>query len=378
MKAAVCRSFGAPLEIEELRLDPPESREVRIEVGACAICHSDVAYADGAWGGPLPAVFGHEAAGVVREIGPGVSGLRQGDRVVIGLLRSCGRCFFCVRGQLHLCEGTFPADVRPRLYTLAGEPVVQGLRTGTFAEEVVVDESQVAVLPDRLPLDVASLLGCGVVTGVGSVLDKAEVPPGSSVVVIGVGGVGLNVVQGAVLAGADPIVAVDPSPAKRAAATAFGATHAFDPAEADPSDRVRSLTDRRGADYVFVAVGRGDVIGRAVRYVRRGGQVLVLGMPPSDETFGVVAVDLVHDDVGILGSKIGSGSPRFAEIVAGLAQLYDDGRLRLDELISDRFPLARINEAIAGAKSGDALRNVIVFDLEQERVSVPGAGPAGR
>jgi Zn-dependent alcohol dehydrogenase len=360
MRAAVCRAFGAPLLIEELMLDPPGSGEVRVEVAVCAICHSDIAFADGEWDGTLPAVYGHEAAGVVREIGSGVGEVRPGDRVVITLLRSCDCCFFCSRNEWHLCEGTFPADLTSRLHTRAGEPVVQAMRTAAFAEEVVVHESQVAVVPSSLSLQVASLLGCSVLTGVGAVLNHAGVTPDSSVVVIGTGGVGLNVVQGSVLAGATQIVAVDISAAKRAAAEAFGATHVVDPAADEPALAVRALTDGRGADYAFVTAARGDPIERSLACVRRGGTVVVLGMPATGERFSVVAVDLVHDDVRIVGSKIGSGSPSLADAILRLAGLYEQGRLKLDELITGRYPLERINDAIAAARHGDAVRNLVL------------------
>ena len=362
MKAAVCRAFGAPLEIEELRLDAPEADEVTVELAACAICHSDIAFAEGDWGGDLPAVYGHEAAGVVRDAGQGVSTLQSGDRVVVSLMRSCGRCFFCERGDHHLCAGEFHGDRKPRLHTEAGEPVVQAMHTGAFAEQVVVHESQVAVVPASLPLDVASLLGCGVITGVGAVLDRVDVAPGSTVVVVGTGGVGLNAVQGARAAGAEVVIAVDTASAKRTVAAFFGATHAVDPGEEDTAAAVRALTGDRGADFAFVGVGHVPVIEGALGLVRRGGTVVVLGMPASDETIGVVGVDLVHDDKRILGHKIGSGSGRLADVVPRLVELYDDGRLRLDELISGRYALAEINEAIASASGGDALRNVIVFD----------------
>jgi S-(hydroxymethyl)glutathione dehydrogenase/alcohol dehydrogenase len=359
VKGAVCRAFGASLQIEELVLDPPEAGEVLVELAAAAICHSDIAFAEGAWGGELPAVYGHEAAGVVREVGEGVTGVRPGDPVVVGLLRSCGRCFFCRRGEQHLCEGTFEADESPRLRTSAGEPVVQAMHTGAFAEEVVVHESQVAGLPPAIPLDVASVLGCGVLTGVGVALDKVGVWSGARVVVVGTGGVGANVVQGAALAGAETIVALDVSAEKREAALDFGATHALDPTNGDTRAAVRDLVGR-GADHVFVTVGRGDVIADAIPYARRGGTVAVLGMPPNDERFGVVAVDLVHDDVRLLGCKIGSGSGSFAGAVARLLRLYEDGRLKLDELVTARYRLEEINEAIASADA--ALRNVVVFD----------------
>jgi S-(hydroxymethyl)glutathione dehydrogenase/alcohol dehydrogenase len=313
VRAAVCRAFGAPLRIEELRLDPPQAGEVKVKIGASAICHSDIHFAEGAWGGTLPAVYGHEAAGVVREVGAGVRRLRPGDRVVVSLLRSCGRCFFCERDQPHLCDGAFAADRESRLHGEDGEPVVQAMHTGAFAEEVVVHESQLAPVPLSLSLDTASILGCAVLTGFGAVVDRAAVPEGASVAVIGTGGVGLNSVQAAAFCGALPIIAADISPAKLAAAGSFGATHVLDPAAADMPSEVRALTGGRGADYVFVTVGRADVIEQGLACVRRGGTLVVIGMPPADETFSVVAVDLAHNDIRILGNKMGS-----AQLAAGV------------------------------------------------------------
>ena len=361
MRAAVCRAFGAPLEIEDLELDPPESGEVRVRVAACAICHSDVSLVDGAWGGALPSVFGHEVAGVVQDVGSDVS-VSPGSRVVVSLLRSCGHCFFCRRGESHLCEHEFPIDRDGRLRTRTGELVSQGLHVAGFAEEVVVDQSQVAVVSRSLPLESAALLGCGVVAGFGAVVDRARVAKGSSVLVIGAGGVGLNSLQGAAHCGASPIVAVDVSPAKREAATRFGATQVLDPAEGDLAARVRALTAGRGADYVFVTVGRGSAIELGLACVRRGGTLVVVGMPPAGETFQVEAVGLAHDDVRILGSKMGSA--RLADAVPRLVELYADGRLQLDELVTGRFPLERINEALASTRAGETIRNVIVFDRE--------------
>ena len=360
MRAAVCRAFGAPLVVEDLELSSPEAGEVQVAVAACAICHSDVSLVDGAWGGELPAVYGHEASGIVEAIGPEVSGVRPGDRVVVSLLRSCGRCFFCERDESHLCEHEFPADRASRLRTTAGESVVQGLHTAAFAEKVVVDESQVAVVPESLRFDVASLLGCGVVTGFGAVADRAAVPEGASVLVVGAGGVGLNSILAAALRGASPVVAVDPAPAKREAALLFGATHAVDPSAEDLVEVARSLTGGRGADYVFVTVGRGDAIERGLASVRRGGTLVVVGMPPSGETFRVVAVDLAHDDVRILGSKMGAA--RLSRALPRLIDLYEQGRLKLDELITGRYPLDGINEAIGASRAGDAIRNVVVFE----------------
>jgi S-(hydroxymethyl)glutathione dehydrogenase / alcohol dehydrogenase len=233
------------------------------------------------------------------------------------------------------------------------------MHTATFAEEAVVDASQLATVPASLPLDVASLLGCGVMTGVGAVSDRAAVPAGASVVVVGTGGVGLNTVQGAVIAGAEPIVAVDVSEAKREAATLFGATHALDPAADDLAEAVCALTGERGADFVFVTVGRASAIESGLDLVRRGGTLVVVGMPPSHEPFRVVAVDLAHNDIRVLGCKMGSA--RLEVAVPRLVELYEEGLLKLDELVSARYPFERINDAIADARGGDALRNVLIF-----------------
>jgi S-(hydroxymethyl)glutathione dehydrogenase/alcohol dehydrogenase len=362
VKAAVCRTFGAPLGIEDLVLDRPEEGEVRVEVVACAICHSDIHFIEGAWRGRLPAVYGHEAAGIVESVGAGVDAVRTGDRVVISLIRACGRCFFCMRGEPYLCEGELPIDARGRLHTTSGEPVHAAMHTGAFAEQVVVHASQLATVPEFMPLDLASLLACGVITGLGAVVSTAEVPVGSSVVVIGTGGVGLNSVQGARISGAQPIVALDLSKPKLEAALAFGATHALDPAACDPVEEVRALTGGRGADYVFVTVGSTQAIERGLGLLRSGGTLVVVGLPPLGATFGVVAVDFAAEGQRILGSVM--GSTRLGIAVPALVDLYRQGRLKLDELISARYPLERINEAIDDVGDGATLRNVIVFDAE--------------
>src|SRR5262245_21494958 len=209
MRAAVCRAFGEPLVVEDVVLDPPGSGELEVEVAACAICHSDIIYAEGGWGGALPAVYGHEAAGVVTQVGAGVGGFEAGDHAVVTLIRSCGSCPACSQGTPVTCERRFALDSRSPLRRRDGQTLVQGLRTAAFAERVVVDASQAVVIPDSLPLDSASLLACGVITGVGAVTNTAAMRPGASAVVIGAGGVGLNTVQGAAIAGARIVVALD-------------------------------------------------------------------------------------------------------------------------------------------------------------------------
>lgn len=359
MKAAVCHRFGAPLEVEEVQIDAPRAGEVGVGIAACAICHSDVHAIEGAWDGTLPAVFGHEASGVVEETGPGVRGVSPGDHVVVTLLRSCGHCFYCAQGDAHLCETTFPLDRESRLRAPDGRTIRQGLRTGAFAERVVVDQSQVVRVPAELAPEHAALLACGVITGVGAVVNTARVRTGSSVVVIGTGGVGLNCIQGAALCGADPVIAVDLSDAKLEASRGFGATHGINPRDTELVDAVRELTYGRGADYVLVAVGAASAIEQGVALLRKAGTLVVVGMPASGVKAAIEAVDFADNSQRILGSKM--GSTRLAIDVPRLLELYAQGRLKLDELVTGRYSLAQINEAIASVGRDETLRSVVVM-----------------
>ena len=358
MKAAVCRAFGEPLVIEEVALDPPGTGEVAVDLAACAICHSDIIFADGGWGGTLPAVYGHEAAGVVRQVGRGVDDIRPGDHVVVTLIRSCGQCGSCAQGAPVTCETTFARDSQSPLHRPNGEALTQGLRTGAFAEAVVVDASQVVVIPPAVPLDAASLLACGVITGFGAVTNTAGLRPGATAAVIGAGGVGLNAVQGAAISGARMVVALDLVESKLEAARCFGATHSVNAGAPDAVEQVRRLTGR-GADYVFVTVGAKAAIPQALAMTARSGTIVLVGMPASGVTVAVDPGDIAHNNLRVLGSKMG-GAHIQADIPK-LVMLYQAGRLKLDELISGRYPLAKINEAMTSARSGAALRNVIVF-----------------
>jgi S-(hydroxymethyl)glutathione dehydrogenase / alcohol dehydrogenase len=360
MKAAVCYEFGKPLTIEELDLDPLQKGEVKVRLAATAICHSDIHALRGEGSGNVPIVLGHEAAGVVEELGENVSLTNPGDRVVVCLLRSCGRCFYCTLGFPHLCEGEFALNRESRLRNKRGEVVHQGLRTAAFAEYCVVDQSQVVRLPENMPLDRASLLACGVITGLGAVVNTAQVEPGSSVVVIGTGGVGLNSVQGAALAGAHPIIAIDPLDIKLKAARDFGATHVINSAEQkDAVQAVKRLTSGRGADYVFVTVGSAAAVTQALALTRRRGSVILAGLPAPGATTSFQINPFVRGEQRIMGSFMGSTRPSVA--IPRLIDLYQNGRLKLDELITGRYPLERINEAIEAVEKGLALRNVILF-----------------
>jgi S-(hydroxymethyl)glutathione dehydrogenase/alcohol dehydrogenase len=359
MQAAVCRAFREPLAIEEVQLAEPWPGEVTVRIAACAICHSDILFIEGAWGGELPAVFGHEAAGIVEEVGAGVERVAPGDHVVVTLLRSCGHCPYCARGERPLCETRLPLDLRSPLSAGDGSAIRQGLRTAAFAEKVLVDASQVAVIPRDVPLESAALLACGVITGLGAVLNTAAIRPGGHVVTIGTGGVGLNCVQGAAIGGAGANIAMDLSDRKLAAARTLGASHAINPGREDAGAIVRSLTGGRGADYVFVAVGSAAAIEQGARLLRRGGTLVVVGMTAEGVQIRLDALDLADNALRILGSKM--GSVRMPADVQMLADWYLQGRLKLDELISARYPLEGINEAIASAAGGEALRNVIIF-----------------
>jgi Zn-dependent alcohol dehydrogenase len=338
---------------------------VQVRIAACAICHSDITYMEGGWGGELPAVYGHEAAGLVTEIGADVGDLRPGDHVVVTLVRSCGRCPCCATGQPVLCESGFRLDAETPLRDAGGRPLHQGLRTGAFAEAVTVHASQVVAIPRDVPFASACLLACGVITGVGAVSNTARVPMGADVAVIGTGGVGLNCVQGAVLTGARRIVAVDLSDEKLAAARRFGATDAINPGREDAASAIRALTGGRGVGYAFVAVGAGPAIEGALGYLAPGGALVIVGMPPYDVVTRLGPTDLASAGQRILGSKMGSARIRID--IPVLVDFYRQGRLKLDELITGRYPLGAIDEAVAAVRRGEALRNVIVFPDAEAR-----------
>ena len=356
IKAAVCREFGAPLTIETVTLAAPQMGEVEVKLKACAICHSDISYIDGGWGGTLPAVYGHEAAGHVTAVGAGVRGVTLGDPVVVTLIRSCGSCPSCAGGKPVSCETDLSSSP---LRDAQDAPLLQAMHTGGFAEKVVVDQSQVVKLTTGISMEAASLLACGVITGVGAVVNAAQLRAGQDVVVIGAGGVGLNAIQGARIAGARRIVAVDMSEEKLAIATEFGATHGVLATDAQPWRAAKDAIGR-GADAVFVTVGAIPAYDTAPKYLANGGKVIMVGMPHSGAMSSYEPVMLAATGQGMMGSKM--GDVVIARDIPWMVDLYEQGRLKLDELISGRWSLEQINEAIADTKTGSAKRNVIVFD----------------
>jgi S-(hydroxymethyl)glutathione dehydrogenase/alcohol dehydrogenase len=359
MKAAICREFGKPLQIEDISVAPPNDGEVHVKISTCAICHSDIIFMDGGWGGVLPAVYGHEASGIVKSVGAGVRHLKPRDHAVVTLIRSCGECHYCSQGHHVMCDTTFPLDEQSPLKDNSGAALTHGLRTGAFAEYVTVDASQAVVIPKDVPLDSASLLACGVITGLGAVWNTAKVPSGSNVVVIGCGGVGLNAVQGAALCGAKILIGMDLAEYKLAAALDFGATHSIHAGDEDAATQIRALTNGYGADFVFVTVGAKVAMERALGYLAKGGSVVIVGMPENGVMAEYNPGFLADSSQKILGSKMGSSRVRVD--IPRLVDLYRQGRLKLDELITGRYSLEGINEAVASVRRGEALRNVIVF-----------------
>ncbi len=355
--AAVCRAFGGPLTLETLRLRAPRGTEVEVTLGAVAICHSDIAFARGAWGGPLPAVYGHEAAGTVTAAGPQAK-FGPGESVIVTLIRACGQCAACASGAPVACaDPQGPAD--GPLTTPEGGAVYQAMACGAFAERVVVDGGQLARIPPELAMETACLLSCGVITGIGAVVNSAGLRAGQDVVVIGAGGVGLNAIQGARIAGARRIVAVDLTQAKLDDAAAFGATDGVLADVPAPWQAAMAIMGR-GADVVICTVGSAAAYRDVPLYLSARGKVVMVGMPPAGAMAEIEPMALAYSGHRLIGSRM--GDTVLARDIPWLVDLYRQGRLKLDELVSRRWRLDQINEAIADTAAGHARRNVIVFD----------------
>ncbi len=360
MKAAVLHAFQQPLAIEAVRLDDCGPDEVRIQVAASGLCHSDYHLMTGHLRLPLPAVLGHEVAGLVVEVGARVQGLALGDPVVTCLSAYCGHCRQCLGGSSWRClaKPTRAAELPPRL-TLDGRPLRQMGGLGGFAEQVLVHRNAVALMPRGIALDRAAVLGCAVVTGVGAAMNTARVRPGQTVAVVGCGGVGLNVIQGARLCGAQTLIAIDRVPAKLELARRFGATHGV-LADADTVAQVQALTEG-GVDHAFEAIGLPQTQELALATLGVGGTLTLIGVPAEGTSLSLPgALTAVLTEKRIQGSMMGSSA--FQQDLPRLAQLYLDGRLLLDELVSQRLPLAQINEGFDTLQTGTSARSVIVFD----------------
>src|SRR5882724_8353135 len=363
MRASVLFEQGKPLQTEELDLEPPRTGEVIVRMTASGVCHSCLHAADGSWAGvPVPIVLGDEGAGVVETLGPGVTELKAGDPVALSWAPTCGRCHYCVIGRPNLCERRQPGrgvllDGTTRM-SLGGRPVYHYGHVATYASQTVVHESCAIRIDKNMPLDRAALIGCSVMTGVGAVINTAAVPPGASMAVLGVGGVGLNVVQGGAMVAAHPIIAVDVKAAKLEHARALGATHVVDAAREDPVAAIRRLTGR-GADYTFVAVGDARAMSQGCEALAPGGTCVLIGVPATGAAVSLDPRLVITGERVVRGSSYGSARTR--EDLPRLVALYQAGRLKIDELITHRYALEDADEAFRALAAGELGRGIIVF-----------------
>ncbi len=365
IQAALITTPNEPLHVETLDLAPPRAGEVLVQIKACGVCHSDYHLMTGATKHPLPVVPGHEGAGVVEAVGDGVTHIQPGDHVVLNWAPNCGRCFYCLRGKPNLCD-TFVGpiwngvmlDGTPRL-SWNGEPVYHFSALAAFAEYAVVPQETCVVIRRDVLLSVAALVGCAVTTGVGAVLYTAQVQPGDHVAVLGCGGVGLSVIMGAQLAGAQQIIAIDRVPQKLEMARQFGATDTIDASQVDAIAKVRDLTAGRGADVTFEAVGIPQLQADCVEAARPGGKAVLVGLAAMGSSTPLSGAQLVRQEKTVLGSYYGSAHT--ARDFPFLLDLYAAGRLNLDRLVSRTYSLIEINAAFDAMLNGEVARGVITF-----------------
>lgn len=358
MRAAILREINTPVEVrDDIQLNGPGPGEVRVRIVASGVCHSDISATDGTFPQPTPCVLGHEGAGEVLAVGDGVGGLAPGDHVILSWMPPCGSCRYCLGGQAQLCLNEVATGAFAQRFHLDGEWLYGFSGTGTFADETVVNAAGAIKIPSDVPLDIASLMGCGVMTGVGAVINTARVEPGSSVVIFGAGGVGIAAIQGARIAGAAEIVAVDPVIAKHELARGFGATHATTP------DGVAALsmelTEGQGFDYAFEVVGSAGTIRAAYDATRRGGTTVVVGAGKTEAMVQFNAYELFFNEKKLLGCICGSSDVR--KEFSKLLRLWKQGKLDLEGMITRRIDLSEVAEAFEAMKRGEVIRSVIEF-----------------
>jgi S-(hydroxymethyl)glutathione dehydrogenase/alcohol dehydrogenase len=363
--AAILWEQGTPLSVEPAELDAPAAGEVLVEVKAAGVCHSDLHPARGDWPMKTPVVLGHEGAGIVREVGAGVTEVQRDDHVVFCWAPACGVCPPCRDGHAVLCDRLEKVTYRNRLPSGAthvharDQTIAPFLGTACFSDFVIVPEEGAIRVPRDVPFDALATVGCAVVTGIGAVTNAARVAPGSRVAVIGAGGVGLNVVQGAAIAGSELVIAIDVRPAPLAIAKAFGATQTI--AASDTiADAVRESTGGRGADFVFDTVGTPRTLTDALAMTRKGGTVVLTGLARGDTQAAFPMFPFVMQEKRLIGSVYGSGQPR--QDIPNLVSLYQQGRLKLKELVSRTYSLSGVNDALEALASSDGARGVITWD----------------
>jgi S-(hydroxymethyl)glutathione dehydrogenase/alcohol dehydrogenase len=359
VRAAVLRGTGGELTVEEVELAPPGPGRVRVRLAASGVCHSDLSVVQGVFPQPLPAVLGHEGAGTVVDVGVGVTSVQPGDHVILSWVAPCRRCRWCFGGHVELCEHGIDHAFGEPYATAGGEGVFAAFGTATFATETVVPEACAIPIDASFPLDLAALVGCGVVTGVGAVLNSARVRPGESVAVVGCGGVGLAALQGARLAGAHPIVAVDRVGAKLDLARACGASHCVDAASVDPVAAVREVTGGHGVDHALEVVGLSTTIRQAYAMARRGGTVTVVGAGRFDDEVRFGAMELMADAKTLRGCVYGATDPR--RDFPAILRLHAAGAIDLGLLVTARVPLEGVNDALAAMAAGEGARTLLVL-----------------
>ena len=371
-RAAILRELNTPWSVEEIELDPPQAGEVLVKMVASGLCHSDEHVLTGDLAGAAPAppmIGGHEGAGIVMEVGEGVRNLEAGDHVVFGFIPACGRCEWCARGKSNLCNdaanvavGNQISDGGYRHHTLDGQDLGLMCILGTFAEHTVVNEASCVKIDKDWPLDKACLLGCGVVTGWGSAVNTADVQPGDYVAVVGVGGIGANAVQGAKMAGARVVAAIDPVEFKREKAMQFGATHTY-ASMAEATADLGNATWDRGYDKVIMAMGTGDgdALGEAFWMAGKASRIVVTNIHPvTENSIAVPGLFLSAFEKQIVGSWFGSANMR--RDIPRLMELYLLGQLNLDDLVTNTYTLDQINEGYDAMRNGENIRGVILFD----------------
>jgi S-(hydroxymethyl)glutathione dehydrogenase/alcohol dehydrogenase len=357
MRAAVCYEHNTPLVLEDVELLPPRPRDVVVRVDACGVCHSDLSVIDGTYPLPLPALLGHEVVGVVEWVGDQVQRVRTNQRVILASGPVCGECAYCVRGEPYLCTLNWQISQVPRVRLGDSRQAHAIAGLGGFSELVAVDHASVIPIESHLPDEELAIIGCGVSVGVGAVTNTAKVRPGETVSVIGCGGVGLGIVQGARLAGASRVVAIDPKPAKRSAALAQGATDVIDPAGIDVVSAVKELT-AGGVDHSFEAVGVAETILEAFRIARQGGNAVVVGFGGSTSVIQLSAAEFFIGGRNFRPSVGSGGNNR--HFYPQLVRLAETGKLDLTAFISGRHSLDDINEALQTVQAGDAIREVVI------------------
>lgn len=364
-KAAVLFEIGQKLEIREVEVQKPQAGEVLIRMAAGGVCHSDLHVMTGHLIAALPAILGHEGSGIVEDVGPGVTSVRPGDHVIPLWRLSCGECEYCTGGRPALCPAGTEIRMTGRLqdgttrFKLDGKEIKHFAGVSSFSEYSVVPEKAVVKIPNDLPLERAALLGCAVITGVGAAINAARVKPGSSVAVFGAGGVGLNVIQGAAIAGAEKIIAVDLLENKLEYARRFGATHTVNASAGNPVEQVRALTGGRGVDYAFEVIGLPATMRQAYDSLAKRGMAVVVGVTPMTTEVSVPVMSLVFEERVLTGSVYGSSRPRLD--ILKLIDLYRAGKLKLDELLTRTYPFEQINAAYDALERGEVARSVVTF-----------------